>query len=202
MMQQEPLFYIRREEGEKAGPYDLVQLAGLLRKKIISPETMTCLEGTEDWKAFSWQPQFSVVREIPPDAVSNRLTELEEKELEARSGPIPMPSPETVMKLAGLICATVLAGTASFVLACLDQTTGYFVIAVGAAAAAVASCMIISRLLDEDAWTLLKIFFLPFGNSFYFISNFWVYFPWFFVRYVGTAMVLGALVGLEMRGRR
>ncbi len=102
-MQPEPLFYIEREEGEKAGPYDLVQMAGLLRKKIITPETMTCLKGAEDWKAFSWQPQFSVVREMPPGAVSNRVTDLEEKAMEANAPPIPLPSAETVMKLGGLL---------------------------------------------------------------------------------------------------
>ena len=39
-MKPEPLFYIKRAEQNVAGPYDLVQMAGLLRKKIITPEDM------------------------------------------------------------------------------------------------------------------------------------------------------------------
>ena len=200
-MPQDPLFYIEREEGQKAGPYDLVQLAGLLRKKIITPETLTCLEGTDDWKAFSWQPQFSVVREIPPGAVSNRVTELEEKAMEANARPIPMPSRETMMKLGGLLCGSILAGIGSFIIAWLDQTTGYCVMVAGGAGVAVATCMIYARLMDEDFWTLATIFFVPFGDIFYFISNIWEYFLWFCVKYLGAAMVAGAALGLAMHGR-
>lgn len=197
-MNQEPLFYIEREEGEKAGPYDLVQMAGLLRKKIITPETMTCLKGTEDWRAFSWQPHYSVVREIPSDAVSNRVEELEEKALAARSGLIPLPSRETVMKLGGLLCGSILVGLGSFIMAWLDQTTGHCLMAAGAAAVMVASCLIYARMMDEDYWTLATIFFIPGGDIYYFISNIWQYFTLFCVKYLGAAMFAGAALGVAM----
>src|ERR1700678_4037129 len=90
-MNTEPLFFITRDEGVVAGPYDLVQMAGLLRKKIITSETMTRLDGTDEWKAFSWQPQFIIVKEMPAGAVSERVDQLDQEAELARQGLIPMP---------------------------------------------------------------------------------------------------------------
>ena len=194
-MKPEPLFYIQREAQNVAGPYDLVQMAGLLRKKIITAETLTRLEGEEDWKPFSWQPQFSVVREMPPDAVSMRLEALDE-EAHAPRSPIPLPSAETLMKLGGLLIGALLAGAGAYLMARADVTTGYCLEYAGSAAALGAICMIMARLLDEDIWTLLFIFFVPFGDVFYFISNIWEYFTWFCVKYVGAAVAAGAALGL------
>jgi hypothetical protein len=67
-MKSESLFYIQRTEENVSGPYDLVQMAGLLRKKIITADTHTRLVGEENWQPFSWQPQFSIAREMPADA--------------------------------------------------------------------------------------------------------------------------------------
>src|SRR5471032_1966910 len=87
-MKQEALFYIERAEENVAGPYDLVQMAGLLRKKIITAETSVRREGEEDWKPFAWHPQFIVAREMSPDAVSTRVDDLNEQAAEGASGPI------------------------------------------------------------------------------------------------------------------
>jgi hypothetical protein len=194
-MKPEPLFYIEREARIVAGPYDLVQMAGLLRKKIITEETPTRLEGEEDWKPFSWHPQFIVAREMSPDAVSTRVDELTEEAEDARA-PIPLPSAETLMKLGGLVVGALLAGAGAYLIARLDVTTGYCLMAAGGAAIVVAQCMIIVRFLDEDGWTLALVFFVPFGDTFYFITRFWQYFNWFCVKYVGAAVCIGAALGL------
>jgi hypothetical protein len=78
----------------------------------------------------------------------------------------------------------------------LDVTTGYCLEYAGGAATLVAICMIIARLLDEDFWTLLFVFCVPFGDIFYFICNFWEYFTWFCVKYLGAAVAIGAALGL------
>ena len=195
----EPLFYIDREEQNVAGPYDLVQMAGLLRRKIITAETMTRREGEEDWKPFGWQPQFSVAREMPPDAVSMRVAELDDEAEESRQGPIPLPSAETLLKLGGMVFGALLAGVVAYLVARLDVTTGYCLEAVGGGTALVAHCMILARLLDEDGWTLALVFFVPFGDIFYFISRFWQYFKWFCVAYVGLAVCAGAAMGVAAR---
>jgi len=195
-MKPEPLFYIAREEENVAGPYDLVQMAGLLRKKIITPETPTRLEGEEGWKPFSWQPQFIVVREIPPDAVSTRVTQLDEEAAARASGPIPLPSVESVMKVVGMLVGALLAGAGAYLVARLDETTGYCLQIGGGAATLVAYCMIFASLMDEDLWTRILVFLVPLGDIYYFICNFWKYFTWICVKYVGTAVYLGATMGL------
>ena len=195
-MKPEPLFYIEREEQNVAGPYDLVQMAGLLRKKIITAETFVRLEGEDDWKPFSWHPQFIVAREMSPDAVSTRATKLDDEAEEARQGPIPMPSRETLMRLGGLMIGALLAGAGAYLIARADETTGYCLEYGGIGAALVAHCLIIARILDEDAWTLALVFFVPGGDIFYFITKFWQYFKLFCMEYVGAAVWVGAALGL------
>ncbi len=199
-MKPEPLFYIEREEQNVAGPYDVVQMASLLRKKIITPETMTRLEGDDEdaWKPFGWQPQFSIAREMPPDAVSARVEALDEKAGEPHS-PIPLPSAQTLLKLGGLIIGGLLAFAAAFLFAWLDETTGYCLMVAGGASALVAVILIITRVMDEDFWTMALVFFVPFGDTYYFLSNIWQYFPLFCVKYIGAAVFAGAALGLATR---
>jgi hypothetical protein len=197
-MNPEPLFYIARAEDEVAGPYDVVQLAHLLRRKIITGETMTRLEGTDEWKPFSWHPQFTVARELPPDAVSTRSIQMDEAVREAKSGPIPLPSAETVLKLVGLFCGTVVAFLAALLVGWLDTTTGVCLMIIGCGAITVAQCMIMARLLQESYWTLGLTMFVPGGDIYYFLSNIWEYFTWFCVKYVGVAVLLGAAIGIGL----
>jgi len=201
-MKPEPLFYIEREAQTVAGPYDLVQMAGLLRKKIITAETPVRREGEEEWKPFSWHPEFSIAREMSTDAVSARVDELNEEAEEGSRSPIPLPSAETLMKLGGLGVGALLAGAGAYLIARLDITTGYCLMAAGGAAVVVAQCMIIARLLDEDFWTLALVFFVPGGDIFYFISNVWEYFTWFCVKYIGAAVLAGAALGLAAHSAR
>jgi hypothetical protein len=195
-MKPEPLFYIERAEQNVAGPYDLVQMAGLLRRKIITADTSVRLEGEEDWKPFSWHPQFIVAREMSPDAVSTRVNDLNELSEEEAQPPIPLPSAETLIKLAGLACGALLAGAGAYLIASLDVITGYCLEYGGIGAALVAHCMILAQLLDENIWTLGLVFFVPGGDIFYFITRFWQYYKWFCVECVGAAVAIGAAMGL------
>jgi GYF domain 2 len=198
-MKPEPLFYIKRDGEIVAGPYDLVQMAGLLRRRIITPETLTRQEGDDDWKPFNWQTQFCVARDMAPDAVSTRTEALDEEARGAASGPIPLPSRESILKLCGLAVGVVLGGAVAFVMARLDVTTGTCLELAGAGAMVVAQCLILARLLDEDWMTLGLVLFVPMGDIYYFLSNIWEYFAWFCVKYVGAAVLAGAAVGLAMR---
>ena len=190
------LFYIQRDENV-AGPYDLVQMAGLLRRKIITAETMTRRDGEDAWKAFSWQPQFSIAREMSPDVVSSRVAELDEEAMAAKSGPIMLPSRETLLKLGGLVFGALLAGAGSYLIARLDTTTGYCLLIGGIASAVVAHCFILARILDEDYLTLGAMVFIPGYDFFYFITNLWQYFNLFCVKYVGIAVAIGAALALR-----
>jgi hypothetical protein len=44
--------------------------------------------------------------------------------------------------------------------------------------------------------------FVPMYDVYYLICNFSVYAPWLFMKYVGAAVAMGALVGLAMHGAR
>ena len=196
MKHPEPLFFIQRDEGVVAGPYDVVQMAGLLRRKIISGETMTRRDGEDHWMAFAWQPQFALVRELPADAVSTRVVELDEAAAARAKGPVPLPSAETMLKLAGLAAGCLVAFAVAFALAWLDTTMAYILMGVGMAATAIAYCFIVARLLDEDYWTLALVWFVPGGDIYYFLSNIWEYFAWFCLKYIGLAILAGAAAGL------
>src|ERR1700744_220196 len=110
------LLYIQRDGGIEAGPYDLVQMAGLLRKNIISRETQTRLEGDDAWMPLSWQPQFAVIRELSPDATSMHLDELNEEAMNRRS-PIPLPSGEFLFQLVAFAVGCGVLAVTAFVLA-------------------------------------------------------------------------------------
>ncbi len=98
--------------------------------------------------------------------------------------------------------AALLAGAGAYLIARLDETTGYCLQYAGGGVALVAHCLIMSRLLDEDFWTLALVFFVPGGDIFYFITRFWQYFQSFCVEYVGAAVAIGAAMGLAAHGVR
>jgi hypothetical protein len=195
-MKPESLFYIERVENNVAGPYDLVQMAGLLRKKIITSETSTRLEGEDGWKPFSWQPQFAVAREMPVNAASTRTEDLDELAAARAAGPIPLPSWETLLKLGAFAVAVLVAFAGAYFLAWINPTLGYGLIVVGGGAAIVAQVCIILRVLGEDTWKVGKFYFIPGYDVYYFACNFWRYFPWFCLKYIGAAVWAGAMLGL------
>ena len=194
-MKQGPLFYIARTEQNVAGPYDVVQMAGLLRKKIITAETPTRLEGEQDWKPFHQQSQYSIALEIPIDASSMRIDALNE-EAQAPQTLIPIPSAETVMKLGVAAILLLIVGGITFLIAKSDPSVGRCMVYLGGGISVVAQCMILVRLLDEDYLTLAMVAFIPLFDIYYFISNIWEYFPYFCAKYIGLAMALAASAGI------
>jgi hypothetical protein len=190
-----PLLYIQRE-GTEAGPYDLVQMAGLMRRKIIDGETLTRVEGDDAWKPFSWQPQFSVVREMPADAVSMRLDELDEAAADKDRPPIPLPSLETVIRISGMLVGCFCAGLGSYLLARLDPGLGTTLLYSGVAAVVIAQCLLYARVMDEDWLTMLQVFFMPGGDIYYYVSRFWQNFSLYCAKYGGAAIALGAMWGM------
>ncbi len=191
----EALFYIIRGEQDVAGPYDLVQMAGLLRKKIITAETLTCREGGEDWKPFSSQPQYIVAKEMSPDATSKRLEALAEEAQTSRSA-IPLPSVEFMLQAAGAALALLIAGAVIYFVARADTLTGTCLAVAGTAAALLGQCMICVRLMDEDYLTLAMVGFVPFFDVYYFLANFWDYLPYFCAKYIGGVFTAAALAGI------
>jgi hypothetical protein len=194
-MSPKPLLYIQRE-GTEAGPYDLVQMAGLLRNKIIDGQTLTRLEGEDAWMPFSWQPRFSVAREMPANATSMRLDELDENALD-RASPIPLPSRETVIRAAAGIAGLLLLGSGAFALAWLNQTLGIVLAVAGSGVAAVASVLILSRMLEESIWTWTGLIFIPLYDWYFLITRLTVYWRWLCLKYAGIAVMLGAAWGLR-----
>jgi hypothetical protein len=188
--------YIQRE-GTEAGPYDLVQMAGLLRKNIISRETQTRLDGDDAWMPLSWQPQFAIIRELSPNAESMHLDDLNEEAMNRRS-PIPLPSGEFLFQLVAVAvgCAALAGG--AFVLAWMDVMLGTALIYLGLGIALAASAMILLRMMDEDYLKLILIFLIPFYDVYYVICNFEKYAILLAVRYAAIGVALGATFGLGM----
>jgi hypothetical protein len=195
-MAPKPLLYIQHE-GTEAGPYDLVQMAGLMRRKIIDGETLTRVEGDDAWKPFAWQPQFSVVREIPADAVSLRIDELDEEAANRERPPIPLPSVETLIRLGGMLAGCFCVGFGAYLLARLDPTVGMALMYGGFTAAAVAQILVYLRVLDEDWRTIVVAFFIPGGDIYYYVSRFWQNFGLYCAKYGGIAIAFGAMLGLK-----
>ncbi len=193
-----PLLYIQRE-GTEAGPYDLVQMAGLLRKKIINGETLTRLDGDDAWKPFSWQPQFSVVREMSPDAASMRIEELDEEAMDRRS-PIPLPSRETLMLLGAYLAGCLCLGAGAFFLAWLNAALGTVLECAGLGVAVAAQVMIIFKIIDEDHLKLVLMVFIPLYDIYFFICNVERYYQLLAVKYAAVCIGLGATWGMRWHG--
>ncbi len=197
MAQPNPRFCIQRD-GTEAGPYDLVQMAGLLRKHIIDGETLTRLEGDDGWKPFSWQPQFSVVREMSPNATSMRLEELNDEALNERS-PVPLPSREFLLQMVAFGVGCLVLGAGAFVLAWLSAAVGMVLLYAGIGIALAASVMILCGILDEDWLKLVLIFGVPLYDIYYIICNFDKYAKLLAVRYAAISVALGAVLGMATR---
>lgn len=68
-------FYCYPASNEVEGPFELVELAGLLHQKHISGETPTLLEGEETWIPFQERPEFHFATEMPREAVQLHVQE-------------------------------------------------------------------------------------------------------------------------------
>jgi GYF domain 2 len=193
-MKPETLFYIQRDDAV-AGPYDLVQMAGLLRKKIINPETMTRCEGEDGWKPFSWQPQFSVAREMSPDAVSTRIEALNEK-AQVERAPVPLPSAALMLQMAAGVAALLVLGVVVYFVSSLNLTLGVCLAIAGVACALMGTCLAYVRFADENILTQLKVFIVPFYDIYYLVANFSDYLPYFCAKCVGVVVATAALAGI------
>ena len=194
-MKPEPLYYIQREGGE-AGPYDLVQMARLLRRKIIAAETPTRLEGAMDWTSFGDRSSYIVACEMSPDANSDRTLELD---AEARNGPVPLPSAQMVVTLCAVILGLLAAGAVAYFIARADATVGTAIIVAAATTALVSQCLILLRMMDEGWATLLFMVFVPFGELYYFLTNIGIYYRLFLAKYAGIVIAIAASAGLAAR---
>jgi hypothetical protein len=172
-------------------------MARLLRQKIITTETPTRLEGEQEWKPFGDRHQFIVAKEMSPDAVSTRVIALTDAANAARS-PIPLPSAEFLVKLGVMAVAMLLAGGMSFFLGWLDQTMGIFLVVAGGCAALWGVAMIYLTMADESNWTICLVFFIPFFNLYYFLTNFEKYLPYFYLEYLGLTIALAAAAGMAI----
>jgi hypothetical protein len=188
--------YIQRD-GTEAGPYDLVQMAGLLRKNIISRETQTRLDGDDAWMPLSWQPQFPVIREMSPTAESMHLDELNEEAMNRRS-PIPLPSRELLVQLAAFASGSLLMAVMAFLFAWLNAPIGMVLLYAGGGIALAAQVLIIFKMIDEDYWKLFLTILIPLYDIYFFICNIDRYYKLLAVKYVGISIALGAVLGLAM----
>jgi len=196
-MKPEPLYYIPVPDTEQdiAGPYDLVQMAGLLRTKVISAETMTFREGEAEWIPFGNRPQYIVALETPEGVVSHRM-EMQQHEQAAGGWVIPMPSAETLVMAGLALVGLFVAGVVSFIFAAGDTSVGTCLVVGGLGAAMVGQAMVYVKLLDEGWIVRLMVLFLPFFDIYYFVSNIHTYWRCFVAKYLGTVLAFTALAGL------
>ena len=186
--------FIQRE-GNEAGPYDLVQMAALLRKKIIDGQTPTRLDGEDAWMPFSWQPHFSVVREMRPDATSMRLDQLDEQTLDRRS-PIPLPSREVLIQLTSFAAGCLLLGACAFLLAWSNAAVGTVALYAGIGLAVAAQLLIIFKMIDEDYIKLFLTMIIPLYDIYFFLCNIDRYYKLLAIKYAGICIALGSAWGL------
>jgi GYF domain 2 len=66
-------FLLRPPKRHPEGPFDLEELAALLRTGDISGETMTQREGDDAWIAFRERPEFETAVNEPPEAIEQHL---------------------------------------------------------------------------------------------------------------------------------
>jgi len=68
-------FYCYPASNQVEGPFELVELAGLLRGNHITGETLVMIEGEEEWLPFEKRNEFHLAREIPQDAIKRHFEE-------------------------------------------------------------------------------------------------------------------------------
>jgi hypothetical protein len=68
-------FYCFPASEQVEGPFELVELAGLLRSKHIAAETPTLVEGEEQWIPFQDRPEYHFAMEMPQEAITQHVQE-------------------------------------------------------------------------------------------------------------------------------
>ena len=59
---------------------DLVEMAALLRIGDITPDTLTQMEGEEEWQSFQYRREFEWARDMPSEAILRHEEEKSEGE--------------------------------------------------------------------------------------------------------------------------
>jgi len=200
-MKEEPLFYIPSPDNDQDvdGPYDLAQMAQLLRERIVSAETLTCLDGEEEWKAFGERPQFATARDMPPepDKVSKPSTVQEDAEPDAEA-PVPASSTGTLVMI-GVACVLLaIGGALAYLVSAADQGMGACLTGAGLVSGLVGCGFTLAHLKDETWGTRLKVLFVPFFDVFYFTPNREKYLPFICAKYIGTVLALTSMAGIAI----
>lgn len=73
-------FFCYPASNQVEGPFELVELAGLLRVDQITGETLTAVEGEEQWLPFQDRPEFHLAKEIPQEAITRHVKEQNEEQ--------------------------------------------------------------------------------------------------------------------------
>jgi len=68
-------FFCYPATNEVEGPFELVELAGLLHEKLITGETPVMREGEETWLHFQDRPEFHLAMEMPAEAIARHAKE-------------------------------------------------------------------------------------------------------------------------------
>jgi hypothetical protein len=78
-------FYCYPATNEVEGPFELVELAGLLQDKLINGETQTLREGEDAWLPFQDRTEYNLAREMTEDAVARYAKEKVEAQAQVSS---------------------------------------------------------------------------------------------------------------------
>jgi hypothetical protein len=73
-------FCRRTSTGKIEGPFDLVELAGLLRSGDITGETLTQEEGDQSWLAFQDRREYETAKTMPAAAICQHLKDEAEEQ--------------------------------------------------------------------------------------------------------------------------
>ena len=196
-MNPEPHIFFRTGTGiqEIGGPHDLIEAANLLHRKMVTAETMTRLEGEEEWKPFVERPEYRTAREMPYHTVKTRLAERAVKTKPSR----PPPSAEFLLRLTIVVFGLLILCAIFYFMASNDMITGIAMAILGTGAALMGQCAIFLKLWDlrdESFFTGVKLFVVPFYDVYFFLADFRGCLPFLCAKYVGMGMMAGAVIGL------
>jgi hypothetical protein len=200
-MKEEPLFYIPTPDNDQSvdGPYDLAQMAQLLRDNLISAETLTCRQGEEEWKPFGERPQFSVARQMPPEAVPAPSAGPEETE-PAAEAPARSSSVGTLVMI-GVSCVLLaIGGVLAYLVSATDEGMGIGFAGAGLVSGLTGCGFTLAHVMDETWGTRLKVLFVPFFDVFYFGPNLEKYLPFICAKYIGGVLALASIAGIASVG--
>jgi hypothetical protein len=181
------LYYYAQEGQDVAGPFDLVQMAALLRKGAITSETMTLCEGEFVPTPFGHRTEFIAAFEM-----STHATSMKQEEDDAPKGALPVPSREFLLRVAKVTAQALLLAGSVFFLSYMSPEAGWLLLIAGGGLAVIGQCLLLAKLLDEDIFTLLAVAFIPLYDIFFFISNIDTYYSLLRLKYIGVIIVVAA----------